>query len=137
MDKMAKFLESEETKRFRAAIDIWSARMNISRNAVFNISPEYGRKNTWVKDRYYGRVLPKKKDLFWAEKFAISKNLFAKIEQAERANLFVRSIEKMCYSCAGTPLRDPEAVCWDGTCPLRPVSPIMIVNSKESQKNND
>lgn len=132
-----KFMQTEQTKRFRSAIDIWSARMNISRNAVFNIGPEYGRKNSWIKDRYYGRVLPKEKDLFWAERFSVSKNLFAKLEKVDQINLFIRSVERMCYSCAGAPMKDPDATCWDGGCPLRPVSPLQIVKDRDSQKQQD
>jgi hypothetical protein len=132
-----KFMGREETRRFRDAINIWSARMDISRNALFTIAREYGRNATWVKDRYYGRVLPKEGDLFWAEKFSISRNLFANLAKAEALDLYIKAVDRMCYSCAGTPVKDPEATCWDSGCPLRPISPIKIVKTRESQKTQD
>ncbi|CAB4153019.1 hypothetical protein UFOVP613_45 [uncultured Caudovirales phage] len=46
------------------------------------------------------------------------------------------AIVAMCVSCAGAD-RYRDARCWDSTCPLRPFSPLPLMQSEEKEEDDD
>lgn len=85
----------------------------------------------WAKERYYGGTIPSDEEISWARINAISDVLAA--EDQAMLKKHRRAVQKFCYSCAGVAEDNVEARCWDGGCPLRPVSPLPLRTPVEKQ----
>jgi hypothetical protein len=124
--------DDPNTRRFQEACAAWASQSEISLNKVFQIAgKKRGRKMSWAKERYYGGSIPTDYDIAWARLNAINDVLSA--EDAVALSGHRRAVAKFCYSCAQTPVNDISATCWDGSCPLRPVSPLPLRISVEKK----
>jgi hypothetical protein len=125
-------IEDENTKLFREAIDALGYIWRCSRTEVFRkISAKQGVSFHWVRERYYGGQIPNKKELGWVRIMAGAPT--AGVQELRQSKALIDviqkhqgAISKFCHSCAGEPVGSPEALCWDGRCPLRPVSPLPV-----------
>lgn len=124
--------EHERTRRFQEAVQAWASQGEISVLKVFSAAgKKRGKSQYWAKERYYGGVIPTDEEISWARINAI-RDVLAAEDQAMLAK-HRRAVSKFCYSCAGVAEDNLEARCWDGGCPLRPVSPLPLRTSVEKE----
>lgn len=118
-------------EQLRTAVSAWANRLECSRNALFECMPDYGRSTHWLRERYYGRATVAPSDVDWVLA-ASGMPTLVDIDVNPTTQEFVRmrtAIAAFCLSCdGGTDIS--QASCWDGTCPLRPVSPLPLRGTK-------
>lgn len=128
----------EQTKLFREGIDALAYAWRCSRTEVFKkISSQHGVSFHWVRERYYGGQVPSNKELSWIRIMAGAPDIGVEELRKSRSLINVLqkhqgAISKFCHSCAGEPAGSPEAFCWDGKCPLQPVSPLPVGSKPRS-----
>ena len=108
-------------REFQIACGAWSAKLSLKLNALFNLMPNYGRSVHWARERYYGGTYVTDSDLYWI-KSKMSDDYSPSMEKSLK--VYASAVDLMCKVCAGDEDRVPT--CWDGTCPLRPVSPLPL-----------
>ena len=117
--------EHERTRRFKEACGAWASQNEISVAKVFKAAgKKRGVGEYWAKERYYGGTIPSDEDISWARLNAIQEVLA--IEDQASLSKHRRAVKKFCYACAGATIKDLDATCWDGGCPLRPISPLPL-----------
>ena len=117
--------EEPEIRRFQEACMAWASQSQISLNKVFIAAGKKRNKGIWwAKERFYGGVVPTDDDIAWARLNALNDVLSA--EDLAALSKHRRAVAKFCYSCANKKMNDISARCWDGGCPLRPVSPLPL-----------
>lgn len=109
------------TLEYRALIEQLAKSRGISLERFFKHAPEFAVSVSWLRDRYYGRAEVTENDLR-----VVRGDLEFRQDTVGR---YRAAVKMMClYCCAVDDLS--EAVCWDGTCPLRPVSPVATVTQR-------
>lgn len=109
------------TLRYRALIERLAGERGISLERFFKHAPEFAVSVGWMRDRYYGRAAVSETDLRVIEGDAEFRT--------DTVGRYRAAVKMMClYCCAVDDIDD--AVCWDGTCPLRPVSPVSTVTQR-------
>ena len=105
---------------------IWASRIKVSPNKLFGMTEHHQRSVHWMRERYFGGVVPTIDEVEWAKAYslAITPDLTA-TEQLRRHRLVV---EQMCRTCVGAEGNDRYPKCWDATCPLRPISPLALAS---------
>jgi len=113
-------------REFQLSCAAWAGSLGIKLNALFNLMPNYGRSVHWMRERYYGGTFVDDVDIEWVR--AAQANESPKLP-VDRMRLYVTAIERMCNYCAGAD-ETKNPTCWDGSCPLRPVShlPLRVKN---------
>ncbi len=111
---------------FSHAVRIWAARLKVSPNKLFGMTEHHQRSVHWMRERYFGGVVPTLDEVEWVKAYALATkvNLTA-TEELRRHRLVV---EQMCRTCVGAEGKDRFPKCWDATCPLRPISPLPLAN---------
>jgi hypothetical protein len=111
----------------------WASQSETSLSKVFAAASKKRGLATmsWAKERFYGGVVPSDDEIAWARLNAVNDVLSA--EDSAALAKHRRAVAKFCYSCAQTPVNDISATCWDGSCPLRPVSPLPLRISVEKK----
>ena len=85
-----------------------------------------------LRDVYYERVIVMDNDIL-----TLQKVLEAPVKDATSTRviaLYRNSVDAMCRSCANN---DKNPKCWDATCPLRPVSPLPLVEGDDIEDEDD
>ena len=108
-------------REFQLACAAWSERLSVKLNAFFNLMPQYGRTVHWARERYYGGTYVTDSDLYWMNS-KMGENQSPSMEKSLR--VYAAAVDLMCKVCAGD--EDLVPTCWDGTCPLRAVSPLPL-----------
>ena len=108
-------------REFQLACAAWSERLSVKLNAFFSLMPQYGRTVHWARERYYGGTYVTDSDLYWMNS-KMGENQSPSMEKSLR--VYAAAVDLMCKVCAGD--EDLVPTCWDGTCPLRPVSPLPL-----------
>ena len=108
-------------REFQLACAAWSERLSVKLNAFFNLMPQYGRTVHWARERYYGGTYVTDSDLYWMNS-KMRENQSPSMEKSLR--VYAAAVDLMCKVCAGD--EDLVPTCWDGTCPLRAVSPLPL-----------
>lgn len=121
-----KFQQHPNTTRFQEATHAWASMLNVSKAVVFKVAGNKRKKSpSWGKDRYYGRILPSEGDIAWMRVSAIDNEVSTDVAAA--VIKLSACVKAMCYSCRSASVRAPVApTCVDGSCPLRPVSPLKL-----------
>ena len=112
---------SPEQRQFQQACAAWSLKLGVKLNALFNLMPQFGKSVHWARERYYGGTFVTDADLYWVNARV---NDESEIEHAGKLQRYAAAVDLMCRVCAGDEEKTPT--CWDGTCPLRPVSPLPL-----------
>lgn len=109
---------------FQRSVQKWADRLKVSPNKLFSMTEQHQRSVHWMRERYFGGVVPTIDEVEWAQAYslAISPNLTA-TDQLRRYRLVV---EQMCRTCVGAEGTERFPKCWDSTCPLRPISPLSL-----------
>ncbi len=112
--------ESGVFAEFKQLVVQLSDRRSVSLNLLFDSADSWGGMTTsWVKDRYYGRTKVSRSDCDRLHGILAPSGVLPRV--VSELSLHKDAIAKMCGDCAGI-----SAVCWDSTCPLRPVSPMPL-----------
>ena len=109
-------------REFQLACAAWSGALGIKLNALFNLMPNYGRSVHWMRERYYGGTFVEDIDIEWVRAAQVGESAVLPVD---RMRLMVTAIERMCNYCAGAD-ETKTPTCWDGACPLRPVSHLPL-----------
>jgi hypothetical protein len=110
---------------FRAATRVWASTLSIKPNKLFSLMPDHGRTVHWMRERYFGGVLPSLEDIEWVKLKAIgTESITGGIRQEIR--IYRYAIDEMCRVCTGGGSEDEPALCPDAICPLRGVSPLEL-----------
>jgi hypothetical protein len=112
---------SPEQRQFQQACAAWSVKLGVKLNALFNLMPQFGKSVHWARERYYGGTFVTDADLYWVNARV---NDESEIEHSGKLQRYAAAVDLMCRVCAGDEEKTPT--CWDGTCPLRPVSPLPL-----------
>ena len=112
---------SPEQRQFQQACAAWSVKLGVKLNALFNLMPQFGKSVHWARERYYGGTFVTDADLYWVN---ARLNDESEIEHAGKLQRYAAAVDLMCRVCAGDEEKTPT--CWDGTCPLRSVSPLPL-----------
>ena len=96
-------------------------KLEVKLNALFNLMPQFGKSIHWARERYYGGTFVTDADLYWINARV---NDETEIEYSGKLQRYAAAVDLMCRVCAGDEEKTPT--CWDGTCPLRPVSPLPL-----------
>jgi hypothetical protein len=111
---------------FSHAVRIWAARLKVSPNKLFGMTEHHQRSVHWMRERYFGGVVPTLDEVEWVKAYALAiTQSLAEPTQLKRYQLVV---EQMCRTCVGAEGRDRYPKCWDATCPLRPISPLPLAD---------
>jgi hypothetical protein len=116
---------------FSHAVRIWAARLKVSPNKLFGMTEHHQRSVHWMRERYFGGVVPTLDEVEWVKAYALAiTQSLAEPTQLKRYQLV---IEQMCRTCVGAEGRDRYPKCWDATCPLRPISPLPLADSAKTK----
>ena len=116
---------------FSHAVRIWAARLKVSPNKLFGMTEHHQRSVHWMRERYFGGVVPTLDEVEWVKAYALAiTQSLAEPTQLKRYQLVV---EQMCRTCVGAEGRDRYPKCWDATCPLRPISPLPLAHSAKTK----
>jgi hypothetical protein len=116
---------------FSHAVRIWAARLKVSPNKLFGMTEHHQRSVHWMRERYFGGVVPTLDEVEWVKAYALAiTQSLAEPTQLKRYQLVV---EQMCRTCVGAEGRDRYPKCWDATCPLRPISPLPLADSAKTK----
>lgn len=125
----------------RALVDDLKRKHKMSRAGVFRAFDRLGVRHTTVRDVYYGRraadahltAVIKAAGAELYDEVAPAYSRFAPLAVVEdllRAatediRRMQKSVDAMCLACAGQADGDAPT-CWDGSCPLRAMSPLPL-----------
>ena len=112
---------TKEQREFQQACAAWSVKLEVKLNALFNLMPQFGKSIHWARERYYGGTFVTDADLYWINARVSDET---EIEYSAKLQRYAAAVDLMCRVCAGDEEKTPT--CWDGTCPLRPVSPLPL-----------
>ena len=116
---------------FSHAVRIWASRLKVSPNKLFGMTEHHQRSVHWMRERYFGGVVPTLDEVEWVKAYALAiTQTLAEPTQLKRYQLVV---EQMCRTCVGAEGRDRYPKCWDATCPLRPISPLPLADSAKTK----
>lgn len=121
-----KFKNHPNTLRFKEACKAWASMLDVSPSVIFKVAGNKRKKSPyWSKDRYYGGTLATDADIAWMRVNAIENEVSSDIAAA--VIKLSSCVKDMCYSCTrSSPKAAVKPVCPDGSCPLRPVSPLQL-----------
>ena len=112
---------TKEQREFQQACAAWSVKLEVKLNALFTLMPQFGKSIHWARERYYGGTFVTDADLYWINARVSDET---EIEYSAKLQRYAAAVDLMCRVCAGDEEKTPT--CWDGTCPLRPVSPLPL-----------
>jgi hypothetical protein len=111
-------------EEFKSAAVEWATTLNIKPNKLFSLMPDHGRSIHWMRERYFGGVMPSPEDIEWVRLKSMSiDNMTGGILQEIRVYRY--AIAEMCRVCTGSDDDEPP-LCPDAICPLRGVSPLEL-----------
>lgn len=116
---------------FSAAVRIWASRLKVSPNKLFGMTEHHQRSVHWMRERYFGGVVPTIDEVEWVKAYALA--LTQSLEEPTQLKRYKLVIEQMCRTCVGAEGRDRYPKCWDATCPLRPISPLPLADSAKTK----
>lgn len=116
---------------FSAAVRIWASRLKVSPNKLFGMTEHHQRSVHWMRERYFGGVVPTLEEVEWVKAYALA--ITQSLEEPTQLKRYKVVIEQMCRTCVGAEGRDRYPKCWDATCPLRPISPLPLADSAKTK----
>lgn len=116
---------------FSQAVRIWASRLKVSPNKLFGMTEHHQRSVHWMRERYFGGVVPTIEEVEWVKAYALAITL--SLEEPTQLKRYKLVIEQMCRTCVGAEGRDRYPKCWDATCPLRPISPLPLADSAKTK----
>lgn len=116
---------------FSAAVRIWASRLKVSPNKLFGMTEHHQRSVHWMRERYFGGVVPTVEEVEWVKAYALA--ITQSLEEPTQLKRYKVVIEQMCRTCVGAEGRDRYPKCWDATCPLRPISPLPLADSAKTK----
>jgi hypothetical protein len=111
---------------FSQAVRIWASRLKVSPNKLFGMTEHHQRSVHWMRERYFGGVVPTLDEVEWVKAYALA--ITQSLEEPTQLKRYKVVIEQMCRTCVGAEGRDRYPKCWDATCPLRPISPLPLAD---------
>ncbi len=114
---------------FSHAVRIWADRLKVSPNKLFTMTEMHQRSVHWMRERYFGGVVPSFNEVQWAQAYSLSP-LLTPTDEIKRYQLVV---EQMCRTCVGAEGNNRYPKCWDATCPLRPISPLPLADNAKTK----
>jgi hypothetical protein len=116
---------------FSQAVRIWASRLKVSPNKLFGMTEHHQRSVHWMRERYFGGVVPTLDEVEWVKAYALA--ITQSLEEPTQLKRYKVVIEQMCRTCVGAEGRDRYPKCWDATCPLRPISPLPLADSAKTK----
>jgi hypothetical protein len=116
---------------FSQAVRIWASRLKVSPNKLFGMTEHHQRSVHWMRERYFGGVVPTLEEVEWVKAYALA--ITQSLEEPTQLKRYKVVIEQMCRTCVGAEGRDRYPKCWDATCPLRPISPLPLADSAKTK----
>ena len=113
---------------FASAARVWAQRLKVSPNRFFQLDDMHGKSIHWMRERYFGGVVPSLDDVEWIRLKAHGPKAIKEISRSDVRN-YRLAIEAMCRLCVGADDETKAPKCWDATCPLRSVSPLPLSDS--------
>lgn len=112
-------------EEFRAAARLWASTLGVKPNKLFTLMPDHDRSVHWMRERYFGGVVPKPEDTEWVRLKAMGTTGITG-GASQELRIYRYAIEEMCRVCTGGATNEEPALCPDGLCPLRSVSPLEL-----------
>jgi hypothetical protein len=116
---------------FSHAVRIWAGRLKVSPNKLFGMTEHHQRSVHWMRERYFGGVVPTLDEVEWVKAYALA--ITQSLEEPTQLKRYQLVVEQMCRTCVGAEGRDRYPKCWDATCPLRPISPLPLADSAKTK----
>jgi hypothetical protein len=109
---------------FQSGVRMWASRLKVKPNRLFGMTEMHQRSVHWMRERYFGGVVPTLDEVEWVKAYALATKVsLTSVDELRRYRVVV---EQMCRTCVGAEGNDRFPKCWDATCPLRPISPLQL-----------